>query len=38
MKLLGGKMDLKVMDGFEVVLREEFILVLTNWKNLGRGQ
>ena len=36
-KLLGGEVDLKVMDGFEVVLRDELILVLANWKGLGGG-
>ena len=25
------------MDGFEVVLRDELILVLANWKGLGGG-
>ena len=37
-KLLGGEVDLKVMDGFEVVLRDELILVLANLKGLGGGQ
>ena len=36
-KLVGGEVDFKVMDGFEVVLRDELILVLANWKGLGRG-
>ena len=36
-KLLGGEVDLKVMDGFEVVLRDELVLVLANWKGLGVG-
>ena len=36
-KLLGGEVDFKVMDGFEVVLREELILVLANWKGFGGG-
>ena len=36
-KLLGGEVDLKVMDGFEVVLRDELVLVLANWKGLGGG-
>ena len=39
MKLLGGEVAFKVMDarmdGFEVVLRDELILVLANWKGLG---
>ena len=26
-----------MLDGFEVVLRDELILVLANWKGLGRG-
>ena len=34
-KLLGGEVDFKVMDGSEVVLRDELILVLANWKGLG---
>ena len=36
-KLLGGEVAFKVMDGFEVVLRDELILVLANWKSLGGG-
>ena len=36
-KLLGGEVAFKVMDGFEVVLRDELILVLANWKGLGGG-
>ena len=36
-KLLGGEVAFKVMDGFEVVLRDELILVLANWKRLGGG-
>ena len=36
-KLLGGEVAFKVMDGFEVVLRDELILVLANWKCLGGG-
>ena len=36
-ELLGGKMDFKVMDGFEVVLVDEFTLVLVNVKGLGVG-
>ena len=38
MKLVGGEVDFKVMDGFEVVLREELILVLGNWKGWGGGK
>ena len=34
----GGEVDFKVMDGFEVVLRDELILVLANWKGLGGGE
>ena len=34
-ELLGGEMDFKVMDGFEVVLVDEFTLVLVNVKGLG---
>ena len=37
-KLVGGEVDFKVMDGFEVVLRDELILVLANWKGLEGGQ
>ena len=36
-KLLGGEVDFKVMDGFEVVLVDEFTLVLVNVKGLGRA-
>ena len=36
-KLLGGEVAVKVMDGFEVVLRDELILVLATWKGLGGG-
>ena len=36
-ELLGGKVDFKVMDGFEVVLVDEFTLVLVNVKDLGGG-
>ena len=36
-KLVGGEVDFKVTDGFEVVLRDELILVLANWKGLGGG-
>ena len=35
MTLLGGEVAFKVLDGFEVVLRDELILVLANWKGLG---
>ena len=34
-RLLGGEVAFKVLDGFEVVLRDELILVLANWKGLG---
>ena len=34
-ELLGGEVDFKVMDGFEVVLVDEFTLVLVNVKDLG---
>ena len=37
MKLVGGEVDFKVMDGFEVVLRDELILVLVNWKGFWGG-
>ena len=38
MELLGGEVDFKVMDGFEVVLVDEFTLVLVNVKKgLGEG-
>ena len=37
MELLGGEVDFKVMDGFEVVLVDEFTLVLVNVKGLGGG-
>ena len=33
--LLGGEVDFKVMDGFEVVLVNECTLVLVNVKGLG---
>ena len=36
-ELLGGKVDFKVMDGFKVVLEDEFTLLLVNVKGL-RGQ
>ena len=36
-ELLGGEVDIKVMDGFEVVLVDEFTLVLLNVKGLGGG-
>ena len=35
MGLLGGEVAFKVLDGFEVVLRDELILVLANWKGFG---
>ena len=37
MRLSGGEVAFKVLDGFEVVLRDELILVLANWKGLGGG-
>ena len=42
-RLLGGEVAFKVLDGFEVVLRDELILVLANWKGFffwggGGGQ
>ena len=36
-ELLGGEVDFKVMDGFEVVLVDEYTLVLVNVKGLGGG-
>ena len=36
-ELLGGEVDFKVMDGFVVVLVDEFTLVLMNVKGLGGG-
>ena len=30
-RLLGGEVAFKVLDGFQVVLRDELILVLANW-------
>ena len=36
-ELLGSEVDFKVMDGFEVVLVDEFTLVLVDVKGLGRG-
>ena len=36
-ELLGGEVDFEVMDGFEVVLVDEFTLVLVNVKDLGGG-
>ena len=36
-RLLGGEVAFKVLDGFEVVLRDELILVLANWKGFGGG-
>ena len=35
MELLGGEVDFKVMDGFEVVLEDEFTLLFVNVKGLG---
>ena len=37
MELLGGEVDFKVMDGFEMVLVDGFTLVLVNVKGLGGG-
>ena len=34
-ELLGGEVDFKVMDGFEVGLEDEFTLLLVNVKGLG---
>ena len=36
-ELLGGEVDFKLMDGFEVVLVDECTLVLVNVKGLGVG-
>ena len=36
-ELLGGEVDFKVMDRFEVVLVDEFTLELVNVKGLGAG-
>ena len=36
-ELLGGEVDFKVVDGFEVVLVDEFTLVLVNVKGLRGG-
>ena len=36
-ELLGGEVDFRLMDGFEVVLEDEFTLVLVNVKGLGGG-
>ena len=36
-ELLGGDVDFKVMDGFEVDLEDEFTLLLVNGKGLGGG-
>ena len=36
-ELLGGEVDFKVIDGFEVVLVDEFTLVLVNLTGLGGG-
>ena len=35
MRLVGGEVAFKVLDGFEMVLRDELILVLANWKGFG---
>ena len=32
---VGGEVAFKVLDGFEVVLRDELILVLANWKGFA---
>ena len=37
-ELLGGEVDFKVMDGFEVDLEDEFTLLLMNVKGLGGGR
>ena len=37
MELLGGEVDFKVMDGFEVDLEDEFTLLLVHVKGLGAG-
>ena len=37
MELLGGEVDFRVMDGFEVVLVDECTLVLENVKGFGEG-
>ena len=37
-ELLGGQVDFRVMDGFEVVLVDECTLVRENVKGLGRGR
>ena len=34
-ELLGGEVDFKVMDGFEVDMEDEFTLSLVNVKGLG---
>ena len=36
-ELVGGEVDFKVMDGFEVDLEDEFTLLLVNVKGLGEG-
>ena len=36
-ELLGGEVDFKVMDGFEVILVDEFTLVLVNVKGFEGG-
>ena len=37
LELVGGEVDFRVMDGFEVVLVDECTLVLENVKGLGGG-
>ena len=36
-ELVGGEVDFKVMDGFEVDLEDEFTLLLVSVKGLGGG-
>ena len=38
MELLGDEVDFIVVDGFEVVLVDEFTFVLVNVKGLGGGR
>ena len=38
MELLGGEVDFRVMDGFEVVLVDECTLVVENVNGLGGGR
>ena len=33
--IIGGEVDFEVMDGFEVVLVDQFTLILVNVKGLG---